>query len=399
MSPKSRAALIITGTIILFLAFLLWNILSFAPASLLVPPLSFSPKAAYLLYLRAVGWLLGPTSLSQVIAECFLVLLISLWVFRVGWHLVRGRHPLLSATMSLIFFLLNPVVLSWFLLKGRHESLFVPLFLIFFVWSWLVMENWSTFMRSICLAFLWSAILWADIPSALWVPVALLPWVIWNRRPLPAFGLWLTLCLLGGIFFMGSWGVACLVLKHLSAWKQPLQEIHDLLTNGLRFSRDAWISISPFWCVLGLWAIGRRWIHMLKVRRAGAVDFLALLASVVFLTSEMYPATFFALWSPLIARRLTKSIHFDQRGVRITLLIGFIVGAIMEGFWMKTSFGSPELILWNYGGVMVGVMMAAGVTRAIQRTRSVAFQEGLPAILAGATAASFTVRDLFLFRQ
>src|ERR1019366_5052133 len=149
--------------------------------------------------------------LTMTLLPMILVGLTALLVFVAGWRMCAPQNAVAGGTGSLLLFVLHPSVLTGVPNSSPWDAFFVMLFLC----SWLGMEHWSLFMRSWVLAGVYAFGLWVGSPFVLWGLVALVPWVIFNRRPLAAVGSFINI-FLGGLFlFAVSWGIAWFVVPNL----------------------------------------------------------------------------------------------------------------------------------------------------------------------------------------
>src|SRR5882672_6997493 len=140
-----------------------------------------------------------------------LVALTALLVFAAGWRMCPPQNAIAGGTGSVLLFLLHPSVLSGIQNSSPWDAFYVMLFLC----AWLWVEHWSLFMRSWVLAGIYAFGLWVGTPFVLWGLVALVPWVVFNRRPLDAAVSLMTI-FIGGLFlFSASWGVAWFIIPNL----------------------------------------------------------------------------------------------------------------------------------------------------------------------------------------
>ncbi len=260
-----------------------------------------------------------------------LVALTALLVFVAGWRMCAPQTAVAGGTGSLLLFVLHPSVLSGMPTSSPWDAFFVMLFLC----AWLGMENWSLFMRSWVLAGVYAFGLWVGSPFVLWAMVAMVPWVIFNRRPLAAVGSLLNIFLGGFFLFAVSWGIAWLVVPNLG---------RPLFTQWIRWGTLKMPpSMSLPWCLLTLAAVIERFQDMMQNRRADVSIFAAMLLVVTALFgSSFLGLSIIALSAPLIMRLLAKREFLFHRGVRwvagITLGLSLVLIFVFpQDLWLATG--------------------------------------------------------------
>src|ERR1017187_7062816 len=135
-----------------------------------------------------------------------LVAVTALLVFAAGWRMLSPQNSAAGGIAALLLFLLHPAFLAIVESSSPWDSLFVMLFVV----AWLWMEHWSLFMRSWALAGIFSLGLWMGSPFVLWGMVAMVPWVLFNRRPWASVVSLLTVLIGGLAIFAVTWGGAWL---------------------------------------------------------------------------------------------------------------------------------------------------------------------------------------------
>jgi hypothetical protein len=142
-----------------------------------------------------------------------------------------------------------------------------------------------------------------------WGMVAMVPWVVFNRRPLAAVGSLLTVFLGGFVIFGITWGAASFFVPNLG---------RPLFAQWIRWGTLKMpASLSLPWCLLVLGAVLERFQDMMKNRRADVSTFTAMLLVVTALFgSNMLGLAMIALSAPLIMRGLAKREFLFHRGVR-----------------------------------------------------------------------------------
>ena len=217
MKSGMRSALVLVGLSLVYAAFLVLvgKPLLHLPGSL--PPVTVSRNVPYFLFVRFIQWLFQFHGASVMLANGLLMLATFWLMFRVGWGIAKPPYSLEAATAAMILFEFNPLVIVMPLTLGFLGGvLWVPLLMLVFISMLIQVENWSVFMRAIVLAVVWSFFLWVHLPTALFVLAAFVPWLLYNRRPLPALGLFVTIFTLGSILFTLMWTVGCALARRWS---------------------------------------------------------------------------------------------------------------------------------------------------------------------------------------
>ena len=142
-----------------------------------------------------------------MVLPIILVLLTAMLVAAAGWKISDPQNAPAGALAALLLFLFHPGFCQAIVTSSPWDALFVMLF----VAAWLWTEHWSPFMRSWVLAGIYAFGLWVGSPLALWGLFAMVPWVLFNRRPLVAVGSMLQVLLAGLALFSVSWGGVWLV--------------------------------------------------------------------------------------------------------------------------------------------------------------------------------------------
>jgi len=252
-------------------------------------------------------------------------------VFAAGWRLCAAQNAPAGGTGALLVFILHPAVTSGLQAASPWDAFFVMLF----VCAWLWMEHWSLFMRSWILAGVFSIGLWIGSPFVLWGLMAMVPWVLFNRRPLAGIVSLLTVFLGGLAWFAVTWGGVWLFLPTLG---RPLIS-QWVRWRGLALPPE----VSLPWLILASGAVLERLQAMVRERRSDASIFMAVLVLVTaFLASPYSGPSLIALSAPLIARMLVKKEFLFLRRVRwvagssfvLTLAMPFVV---KQETWIVTG--------------------------------------------------------------
>jgi len=275
-----------------------------------------------------------------------LIVFVAFLVFASGWRICPRQNAIVGGTFALLLFLLHPAILF----NVQNSSPWDALFVMLFVSAWLWMEHWSLFMRSWVLAGLFAFGLWVGSAYVLWGLVAMVPWVIFNRRPLPAVGSLFTVFFGGLILFSATWGVAWFIVPGVG---------HPLFTQWIRWGGlKIPPSLSLPWFLLTMGAVLERYKDMLQNRRSDASVFMAVLlgVSALFGSSNLRLGVI-ALSAPLITRLLIKREFLFHRGVRWVAGLTFVLTLTLV-FVFKTdawiSAGTAMLTIgiiawWYYG--------------------------------------------------
>src|SRR5256885_4348069 len=142
---------------------------------------------------------------SMTIAtQAILPALTAMLVFIAGWQMCPPQNAMAGGVGAFLLFVLHPAFLSGI----RDSSPWDAFFVMFFVCSWLGMEDWSLFMRSWVLAGVFAFGMWVGSSFVFWGMVAMVPWVVFNRRPLAAVGSLLTVFIGGVVIYVATWGIA-----------------------------------------------------------------------------------------------------------------------------------------------------------------------------------------------
>ncbi len=284
-------------------------------------------------------------------------------VFALGWRLGRAQSPLFGGVFALLLFVLHPLVLSGAVAISAWDGFFSALF--FLAWSW--MEEWSLFMRSWILAGLFAFGLWMGSSLVFWIPMAMLPWVVFSRRPMDALVKFLTI-VLGGLFLFGLlWGGSLL----FSSDQPTMRWMHWIRWSAPHLP----IGLSWFWGILLLDAVGERILEAIQTRRSDASCCLAaLLVLLLFFGLPEVNLAIVSLACPLIALTLSRREFLFQRTVRWIAAISFV---LTLGIVIYTR-QAPSLV-WT------AVILAVGIgVRAVRRTVPLSGRAALEAACVGA---------------
>ena len=132
-------------------------------------------------------------------------------------------------------------------------------------------------MRAILLAGVWSLFLWVHLPAAIILLVAMIPWVLYNRRPTVALGVFLTVVILGTALFITLWTIGCLLAHRGSMIQGPMGMIHTMWgylqegivsagNGGSEVLKDRIVHVtawfSPFLLTFGFWMSGKALLRL-----------------------------------------------------------------------------------------------------------------------------------------
>jgi len=238
--------------------------------------------------------------------QAILPALTAMLVFIAGWRMCPPQNAMAGGVGAFLLFVLHPAFLSGI----RDSSPWDAFFVMFFVCAWLAMEHWSLFMRSWVLAGVFAFGVWVGSSFVFWGIVAMVPWVVFNRRPLAAAGSLLTVFLGGFVIYGVTWGAASFCIRNLG---------HPIFIQWIRWGTLKMPpGVSLPWCLLALGAVAERFQDMMKNRRADVATFTAMLLVVTALFgSTVLGLAMIALAAPLIMRLLAKREFLFHRGVRI----------------------------------------------------------------------------------
>ena len=297
-----------------------------------------------------------------------LVFLTAVLVAAAGWKMSDALHSPAGAISALLLFLLHPGLRSSFATSSPWDACFVMLF----VAAWLWMEHWSVFMRSWVLAGIYAFGLWVGSPLVLWGLVAMVPWVLFNRRPWMAI-ISLLMVLIGGLaIFAVTWGGAWLFVSQIG---------RPLFASWIRWGGlQVPPSVSLPWLLLASGAVLDHFQEMITQRRADASVFAAmLLVAIALFASPSVNLALIALSSPLIAQTLARREFLYLRRVRWIAAATFVMAVAFTYVFKHEA--------WMVSGM---AMLLTGIAARLvyQRSRLSQFQLG-EAVCVGAYLAEF----------
>lgn len=361
----------------------------------------------------AKSMVVAPGSFYSLSEHVILVLLSAILVFATAWRLAPRSRGLAGGVIAVIFYLLNPSVIFLGLLSPWAGTPYAALLCMLFLCGWMGMEHWSVFMRSGILSLLFAAALWGSF-SNIWIMLAMVPWVIYNRRPLVAMGAFLNIVLGGGVLFFVSWALVHWILGQHQAILAPWRFLCDCEhRGGMTLNRlsslgapqsmdrivDVLIALSPAWIVLAFWSTGRQLVYSVLERRSDVLTFACALAWIMFIVTSAAvlldahrlgsATTFVALSAPLVARDLAQREFYLHRGVRVIVLWAFLVAAGIQ--WLTTFIlGAPVTGgLWRLWSAGVAAVVTLFISTAADETKNVSMESRWQAILAGGALASY----------
>jgi len=361
----------------------------------------------------AKSMVVSPGSFYSLTEHVVLVLLSAILVFGTAWRLAPPRRGLAGGVIAVIFYLLNPSVVFQGLLSPWAGTPYAALLCMLFLCGWMAMDHWSVFMRSTLLAFLFAAALWGSSSNA-WIVLALVPWVVYNRRPIMAMGAFLHIILGGVVLFLVSWALVHWILGQHQAILAPWRFIcASGRWGGLTLNRlgsleehqsmeriaDMLISLSPAWIALAFWSTGRQLISSVLERRSDVSTFACGLAWIMFLVTSAAvllgvqrigsATTFVALSAPLVARDLAQREFYSHRGVRVIVLWAFLVAAGIQWLTAFILGASATGGLWRLWSAGVAAAVTLFISAAAEETKEVSMESRWQAILAGGALASY----------
>ena len=390
-----------------------------------LPFAAVSHNIPYFLYLRLAQWAGGLQPSVVMTANGLLALIVCALIFWVAYRIAEPKHQLLRGLMAMLMFELNPLVIILPLTLGFLGGyLLVPLFLLIFLSVMLSVDHWSAFMRAIVLSATWSLFLWVHLPAAIIVLVAMIPWVLYNRRPSIAAGTFVTIILLGTAMFSLLWTAGCLIAQRSSMLHDPLntlQSMSDYLrlgittagTEGPGIFKDRLVHmigwLSPFLSILGIGISAKALIHMFRQRRTGSVDLVALISLVVLgvtllspgkdtLPGAWYLIMVAAMWSPLVARELANKEHLFTRPTRILFSMGFVASCAIVWVVRRDMTGA----LLPDGGTLLtitaSVLAIGALLHVLLKNHPLPLENRVQAYLLGSTLGYFVVMDFWLLK-
>lgn len=382
MQPSTRAGFVLGGILLVYLA-------------LLVP--------------HSRAWL-QPVQLGQVA----FVLATAALLFAAGQVLTEGRLALAGAVATVFFFLLNPVILQASVApataKAPQEALYVLLFCLCWIW----MKDWSPFMRAIVSAVLFGIGLGLGAHSCFWIVLALVPWVLFSRRPLGAAATLLTVTLLGSLLYSLFYAMTELARGQSLSLGPPLTAashrlaslwmLPNFLVSHPELAQERFVSsaalVSLPWIVLALWAAGGRLAYSIKQRRADPQFFMATLVILSFVSAlgnaaigHGFPAlmsltTHVTLSAPLVAADLAQRDYFLNRPSRMAALLGALsAGIAAHGFSL-----SPTMTVIASAAASAAAVIFTFVPADLRR---LSMERRWRAVLAGASVGSCLTAAVF----
>lgn len=253
----------------------------------------------------------------------------TLLVGALGWALGKTYSARVGALGSILLFGLHPIVFQ----PAWQVSAWDAFFLTLFFASWLWMEAWSLFMRSWILAGIYAFGLWLGSPFIWWIPIAMLPWITFCRRPVDGLVKLATIVIGGFVLFGSVWGV----VAFFAPTHPPLP-----WQLGWRWNKPEWphAACIPFFA-LGLEAVVLKLIDARREHRADTALAISLMLLITVLFGS--PALRLALVgisAPLIAYTLLRREMMYQRMVRwimgltFLLTLGVALGRHAQPGWM-----------------------------------------------------------------
>lgn len=356
---------------------------------------------------------ISPGSFYSLTEHVVLVLLSAILVFATAWRLAPERRGLAGGVIAVIFYLLNPAVVFQGLLSPWAGTPYAALSCMLFLCGWIAMDHWSVFMRSGMLAILFAGALWGGSSNA-WIVLALVPWVVYNRRPLVSMGAFLTIVLGGVLLFFMSWALVHWLAGQPRAILAPWRFLGACERwGGLTLNRlgslgapqsmdrmvDVFISLSPAWIVLAFWSTGRQLVNSVLQRRSDVLTFACGLAWIMFMVTSAAVllgverlssvTTFVALSAPLVARDLAQREFYLHRGVRVIVLWAFLTAAGIQWLTMFILGAPTTGGLWRLWSAGVAAVVTLFISTAAKETKGVTLASRWQAILAGGTLASY----------
>lgn len=421
-----RSLAVLFGLSLSYIVLWVFTAKPLAMVSMIQPPVPISGNIVYFLLVRLLQKIWNDQTIALMAINGVLMLMVGWIVYRTGWGLADDRHRFQGATWAMSLFLLSPLSLVLPITLGFLGGyIVVPLFLLIFIGSMGMAEHWSGFMRAILLSLTWSLMLWVHLPTALLMLIAMIPWVLYSRRPVPSLGLFVTMILLGSAVFAAVWATGCAISGRWTMASGPVEAVRNLMLqiqatlpyiaqSGIRalghriFYIAGWLS--PFLFIQGIWVTITTLQRMLRDRRSSTAELEGIVATeallVVLLTPERnaLPASWYilpllALWVPLIAQQVAFKETFFSRGFRFTFGVGFVTAGIVLGLLYTSDLAGQVLPNPLALIKLLGAVLLAGVASyGFLKKHPLTLESRIQALLAGATLAYFVVMDFQLLR-
>jgi hypothetical protein len=260
-------------------------------------------------------------------------------------------------------------------------------------------------------------------PSALLILAAFIPWMLYNRRPATASGIFATIFFLGSVLFSLSWTVLWGLTYRWTLLPSPLVKLKEASLSlqqgiaafdGTHFLNERFVHLtawlSPFFLAWGLWLSMRSVKTMVSEHRSTSahigigVAFTVVLVALLTPGKDILPGAWYLLliwvvWSPFAAQDIAKKENFYSRGFRFTFLGAFVVCAVM--LW-ALHLWTPQGSLLPSGSTLIGLTaacMAVGVLiYGLLKQFTLPMENRLQAFLAGSTAAYFLTLSCQFFQ-
>ncbi len=224
------------------------------------------------------------------------------------------QNHLAAGLGAVIFFCIHPLVLS----GAQGVAVWDAFYVIIFCFAWKSMVNWSPFMRSWILAGFYAFGVWVGSAFVLWIPLAMLPWVFFSRRPGTALASLLTIVLGGFAFYGAVWGLSWLLRPEIG------RPVFLQWIRWQSFHSPLYFSLS--WSLLVLLAFSTKFQQVLQERRTGVTMIMAtLLCFILLFGASTLALAKLALSVPLVAAMLSRRDFLFQRTVRSTAAFAFLL--------------------------------------------------------------------------
>lgn len=341
--------------------------------------------------------------LSSIFPVLAFILATAALLFTTGWALTNGKLSLAGAVLTVLFYLINPVILNISVAPAVSAAPQEAFYVLLFCVSWVWMRHWSAFMRSVVLMILFCVGLGLGAHSCFWVALAMVPWVICNRKPGVAVATLVFVTCGGSALFavarafvelLGGgalhWGppFQSAALRLRTLWLMPSFFVEHPRIAERQFAATTALVSFP-WIALALWSAGRRLWVMVRDRRSDATSVMSTLVVLLLiaacgsasmgnvLTSLMALATLVTLSSPLVAADVSQRDYLLSRPARWTALIGAVGAALVA--WQPLSARQTGALS------VAAILLSGAIASSIPSLRKLTFQRRLRAILVGAS--------------
>jgi hypothetical protein len=350
----------------------------------------------------------GRLNLALAFATAFVI-------YRGRWRSFDSPPQIVLAALSVACFLLNPLFFSYLLWTPDSAALRDAFLSVVFCGALFWLDHWSVLMRAAFLAVLFAAALWLGSAVVFWIPVAFVPWVLFNRRPPLALGCLFMIVGGGAGLYSLSWGILDVLIRGHAPWPGPFfgaihQEVgrwalavlssgsHKYIFSGALLSPlgfATWLFSLPL-VLLVVLVTGVRLIPTFQNRRADALTFQIVLIWTIalFWFCDLYAGGPFrdgdliscvALTASLLVRVVEARNLILSRSIRKILVVSAVIALGVTSLSLyHTSAAVPPQTPWlGLGLSLAGLFLAFLVSFGMVSVQKVNAGLRVSAILVG----------------